>query len=385
MSTRPAAPAGPDHLDALDVVRPVTAAGVIATHTTEALAGANAGSTLALAALHATRHIFFIVSAMVLVHAHYTEDRFSACSFWRRRLRQVVAPYVAWTVVYYLLSGSSLTGLDLTPRPDPASLGAELHQLVGLLLTGTGHLYFIVVLIQFYVVFPLFLGLLKRTHRWHLLIVLASLALQVYLDEGVHHGWLPAVFLGTSGNRQIALYQFYLVAGGVAGARARQLERWAWRWRWVVGPLALAACVAIECRALVQLHQGVAIPVVGDPFAPIFIVFNVSAFSLLALAGMCWARSERGWLRNLFRSASANSYGVYLVHPLFLDLFTVAFLAPMVDAGDSRSLVVLLGVASVYAAAVSSSALLARLPLLSRLVDRGRLGLFGNPAPVGRG
>jgi peptidoglycan/LPS O-acetylase OafA/YrhL len=375
----------PAHIDALDVVRPVTNVGVVATHTTQAFAGVSVGSTLALAGLHATRHIFFVVSALALVYAHYGDREFSARRFWSRRLRLVVLPYVIWSAVYYLVSSSSLHGLDITVRPSPDSLTAQLRQFGTLLVTGTGHLYFIVVLIQFYVLFPAFLWVLRKTRRWHLPLLLASLGLQLWLDLAIHHGDLPAAFRGTSANRQILLYEFYLVAGGMLGAHAREVERLLWRFRWVLAPACVVVCGAVEYRVLHQLHGHVPVNVASDPFAPVFVFLNIAAFCLVYLCGLWWARSDVSWLKRLVRSASDNSFGVYLMHPLVLDTAAYLYIKPMIRAGGSRALAVALGVALVYACALAICSLMARTPLSLVLVGRAWRPLVGGPPPVGRG
>jgi peptidoglycan/LPS O-acetylase OafA/YrhL len=142
------------HVYAVDLVRVLTFACVIAVHTVATVNSADsvpAGGAAML--LHFTREAFFSLTAFVLVHRY--RDRLHIRPFWRRRFLLVGVPYVIWSVIY--------SGLALITTPVPPT--AALIQLARNLLTGTAwyHLYFLVVTMQFYLLFPLFLRLLRAS------------------------------------------------------------------------------------------------------------------------------------------------------------------------------------------------------------------------------
>ena len=147
-------PASRPHADELDVVRPVASLLVIVTHAMQMFAPA--GSVFYGAILlesQASRHIFFFVSALVLMYQAGGRARGWARPFWVRRLATVVVPFIIWTLIYVLLAFTGLRGDTI-----PSMTGTPLHllQTAGIqLITGTGHLYFVIVLVQFYLLFPL--------------------------------------------------------------------------------------------------------------------------------------------------------------------------------------------------------------------------------------
>lgn len=102
--------------------------------------------------LHFTRNAFFFLTGLVVCYAQITRPR-SIWGFWTRRYIQIGVPYLAWTVIYVVFT---------ILRP-----GGEWDQARAYFWTdiriGYYQLYVIVVLFQFYLVFPFLLKLLQST------------------------------------------------------------------------------------------------------------------------------------------------------------------------------------------------------------------------------
>ena len=104
--------------------------------------------------------------------------------FWQRRFTSIIVPFIIWTLLYVLAGFAGLRGDTI---PSVAGTPLQILTRVGVqLVTGAGHLYFVIVLVQFYLLFPLLAGLLNRARRWHLAIVAVSLAAQVALTFALH-------------------------------------------------------------------------------------------------------------------------------------------------------------------------------------------------------
>jgi peptidoglycan/LPS O-acetylase OafA/YrhL len=375
------------HLDELDVVRPAASLLVIVTHTMQVFA--NGGSILYGAVLlesEASRHIFFFVSALVLTYQAYGREHWSARAFWRRRFTSIYVPFALWTLIYVVLGIAGLRGVAI------ASLsGSPLHMLsqVGLLLvTGLGHLYFVIVLMQFYLVFPVLLWVLERTRRYHLhvVLVLVSLAAQVAVTIALHYGHLnPAIWSDSNAIRWITSYGFYLVTGAVIGAHLPEIRHWVEQHRLVLLAGVAAAAAGVQAWYVMTVRAGVSPPGASDAFAPELIVSYVADILLLWLAGAWWAaRRGNGWPSRLVRTLSDNSYGVYLSHAVFLDILITGGLRNL-EPAVPWPVVVLIGVCATWGMASLFTVAMARTPLSRWLTGRARRPVLGGPPPVGRG
>src|SRR5262249_38735743 len=175
--------------------------------------------------------------ALVLTYAYAGRARWSLGRFWARRYWLVGTPYVAWSVVYFLANGM------------PANLWSAVRQLAIDLADGGAryHLYFLLVTMQLYLVFPLLLALVRATRRHHGLLLAASAVLQLAFTAAVHAKIQPGGPLGWWLDHPDSLlpsYQLYVLAGAVLAVRLDDLTDWVRRHRLVVVGLVAAGVVA---------------------------------------------------------------------------------------------------------------------------------------------
>src|ERR1700739_2035873 len=97
--------------------------------------------------------------------------------FYRRRVVAVVIPYLCWTLIYFFY---------LLPTAHYASVGQALYHLGWWAAVGYYQLYFLIVIMQFYLVFPFVLMLLRRTRGHHGLVIAVAAAAQVTIAIGTH-------------------------------------------------------------------------------------------------------------------------------------------------------------------------------------------------------
>ena len=314
----------------------------------------------------------------------YDRPRWSARAFWRRRFTLIIVPFVIWTLLYTLagfagLRGDTIPSVTGTPLQVLSRIGVQL-------ITGSGHLYFVIVLVQFYLLFPLLAGLLNRARRWHLAILGVSLAAQVAVTIALHYLKVNSlIWQDIDSTREVTSYVFYLVAGAVAGAHLPAVRAWVWRHRRVLLAAAVAATVCVEAYYLLAVHSGESAGGASDPFSPEFILSYVAAIVLLWLAGAWWAaRSRDGRLSRLVRTTSDNSFGVYLSHIVFLDIALTYGLGSL-EPAVPWPVIVLIAVTGTWIAASLFTVAVTRTPVSRWVVGRARRPRRGGPAPVGRG
>jgi peptidoglycan/LPS O-acetylase OafA/YrhL len=308
----PPAPPSRARLDHVDAMRPVKQLGVLSTHCLLAFAPGGAAVGAALLLLHASREGFLFVSACMLTYSYRSLTWTGLGMFWRRRLLAVGVPYLCWTLIYFLVGLPSFGG----------SPTAAVARLAFLMLTGYSQLYFLVVLLQFYVLFPAVLRLLRRTSPHHVLLLAGSAAMQVAYVSLVHWNIAPGFLAGAAGTREASSYQFYLLAGSLAAIHYEKVHAWLTRHTGVVVISAVATAALAELWYWLSV-EGVT-PFLGgssDPSQPIVVPFNIAAIALIYVIGIVLVGPRSSIVeRRMTRSASNNSYAIYLSQVLFIDI-----------------------------------------------------------------
>lgn len=350
-------------LDHVDAMRPVKQAGVVSTHSLLAFApGAAITVGGALMLLHVTREAFLFISACMLTYGYQDLSRIGYAYFYRRRAKTVALPYVCWTFIYFWLT---------LPRPlTPWTGFVHFAYLLG---SGYYQLYYLVVIMQFYVVFPALFWVIRKTRDHHVALLVGSLVLQVLVTSLMHWNVLPPQMRGFWATREIISYQFYLVAGMVVALRLDEVHRWACRNGWKIFAATVVAALAAEAW-FVAAHDHVVgwLGSSSDPLQPIVIPFNVGAIACLYLFGVWLVAPERSRrIRVLTRSGSDNAYSVYLAQMVFvLALEDLSYRS--LDHVVPWPIVAAVGVAIVFLSCVLLSGFLARTPLSAALTGRTR-------------
>ncbi|MGH9078213.1 MAG: acyltransferase [Acidimicrobiales bacterium] len=320
--------AAPAHLWQVDVVRLGAFTAVIAVHTLAfTVAPSNRLAAGAMMVLQFGREVFFALSAFVLVYAAGRRgalgrprgpepgDRPEGCdrrAFWSRRFAVVGVPYLAWSAIYY---GYSVLG----PRHAPATLPAFAHDLAW--GGAEYHLYFLLVTMQLYLVFPWLLTFVRAS---------AHCAGRVLVGVGaLNVGWLavvqwvpapagPAGWLWHRAYELLPTYGLCVLAGAYAAAHFASLHRFVGRHG---RALAAAALVAVSGALLAYAVQlpGTRPRSAAAVLQPATLAASAAAVVVLYSLGTRWAEGRRRHQRGVAALSDA-SFGVYLAHPLVLQL-----------------------------------------------------------------
>lgn len=368
------------YLYELDQMRALTILCMVAVHVLDATAILIPRSPLGTQvqygvynALHWTRLIFMFITALALVSSYYGK-LFSFPGFWKKRSLGVLLPYVIWTIIYTAISDSS--------RP---SLRAFLITTLGNVLSGNAsfQLYYILLLLQFYLLLPVFLWLLKRTRQHPWTLVVLSFLLQVIL-WAVDYYTLEAnrpstgfwALVAHYQERFVLTYQFYFVLGGVVALHLTGVRAWLLAHRtWIFVSLGVTL-TALSLGYVFQLnvaHMSLAHAI--EVLQPAMVFYSISViaflywFSYRPVINQAQPMKLKG--QHFWRMLSNASFGIYLVHPLVLGLVLIWVIFPV----DSwLPVVVCVGLTWLLTALGSAawSILFLNLPLLSHLVGRSR-------------
>ncbi len=267
-------------------------------------------------AAHFAVPVFIFVSGWVLA-ARYSGD-YSVREFYRRRARTILLPYLFFTCLYLLVTVEGTIGFAGVPAPE--------NVLEALLLgTAAYNLWFFVLIIQLYLLYPLIVrgyDLFDRSGAV-LYLLLSLLFLQVLWNAGAH---LFGAFVGTEWYTVLIRFFFSHLFYFVLGIHvARHTDRFLS----IVGSLPPAAVLAAAGGGALLLggmwmaailHYG---SLAGSSLALFCIyrllepIYYVPVIAVLVLAA--WQLGSAGGRpAGAARSFGVHSYGIYLIHPLVI-------------------------------------------------------------------
>jgi poly(3-hydroxybutyrate) depolymerase/surface polysaccharide O-acyltransferase-like enzyme len=355
---------------------------VVSVHT---LAFAGGRVTMSIGAVttifHTSRELFLLLTALVLTY-NYGHRPVKAGRFWRRRFWLVLPAYITWSAIYYAADGRSRGAFPSAFLHDLANAGARYH------------LYFLLVSMQIYLLFPVIRWVLKKTEGYHAWLFGVALAYQAWLTVGLHYkvgrqgNGLIAQFLNGAGQGYwIDTYVLYVVAGALAGWHFEQLCAFTRRhlrngWRVaLVAALGVAAGIGVY---LIEIEVFGATPNNASAVFQPVVIFEALAFGWALLgAGLLW--TDRGApLRKFCAAGSASSFGIYLAHPLVLQVLLliagssyfgakgglVGWLHRLPDSSFEVLILLFIAVPIIYACAWMIASAVRRTPLSLLLTGR---------------
>ena len=366
------------HVEEIDAIRPVAQALVIATHVL-IFFGAAAPLMVApdlLILTRVSRESFFFISAFALTYA-YGSRPFAFADFWRRRWSSILVPYLVWSLIYFVYTAAVLVPQFPYYHWSATSLigASALGHLVTLVLTGYYHLYYLVVLLQFFVVFPLLWAWLDRARRWHGSIALLSLVLQGATDLALRAHWLPSFFSGKFESRALVSYPLYLLTGMIVALRYDEVKAWLMRNAAVVAVCAVVFAAAALASGHVPISAwfGRFVAPHGDAFAAVALPYDVAAIAGLVLIGIATSSSSMPqWWRRLIRALALDSYGVYLSQMIWIPMLVRVVSRYHLATRAPWPALLVGALATTYLLGVIFSEVVRRTPLAPFLVGRPR-------------
>ena len=234
------------------------------------------------------------------------EAAFSYQKFYISRAKRVVLPYLlvfALFCVYFTGSGRITFDLPYFLRE---------------LLTGglVGHFYYVAIMVQFYLLIPVWRFAVRKCSPALLLLVslLTMNICRAHLPEIVR---LLTGFELTLNSRLFTTYLFYFVAGIVCGTYYDRFAEFFTQRRREIA-LLTAVTGAIDCVLIWVIRNGLYYPTWADDF---HVLYCTAAILCTLSFAKKFADHQPSFVQYpLIRHVSNASYNVYLIHPLFIFL-----------------------------------------------------------------
>ncbi|WP_158289552.1 acyltransferase [Paenibacillus flagellatus] len=312
----------------LDIVRAVAIVAVLLIHGTAASTVALPIGSRSHTLYYAINHMsyfavqaFILLSGVVLFYSYF--DKWSASrvpGFYRKRLQYIFLPYLLWLFFYYLYDQW------LNPAVKVHVSFVEFVKLIPWAEIGMGyHLYFMVIIMQLYLLFPIVVTLAKLwrplgRYLWLFGIVVqgAFVVYRHYSGAAVPHG-----------DRLFITYFALFCIGGSIGMNYERFFAWLNRNVWWVTAAAVGAGYTFLLLSL-QEKRGMRFE-----FWEYELLFN--GYPVLVAISFMWI--GRHWLAHAPRwaaalsSLGAASFGVYFTHPALLSFYAMRAQVPAGQSG----------------------------------------------------
>lgn len=312
-------------LDHIDAMRPIKQAAVISTHALIFFAPIATSATVVglIMLTRFSRDAFLFVSACMLTYSYKDTQKIELVHYTKRRFLSVGVPYLAWTVIYFFYTSLTNTrgfpyySLHLTT----VFSSAGFHYFVHILLTGYYHLYYLIVILEFYLLFPLLMKFVQRFAKWHTQIMVVTLVWQIAFGILVSPHLFGFKISGVVQTRLIFSYAIYLIGGMIVALHLDPIHQWICdKARWIIAGTIAGALVAEMFSYATRYASFPAYLKTGtNIFSPVILPFNIGAILCVYLLGVYLvAPGRHRRTRAMVQSGSDNSYGVYLSQMLWI-------------------------------------------------------------------
>ncbi|NLI93232.1 MAG: acyltransferase [Peptococcaceae bacterium] len=260
--------------------------------------------------------IFIAVTAMSLCHAYL--ERINVIKFYQNRFLYIFLPYVSWTIIniydtqYYDHQGS-------------------FDHFFGQLLAGTGryHLWYMSLILQIYLLFPLILWIAGKiikkgkVFQAGFLVVFSALYVILLTNNEVMDAIARFVFVNPTINQlrffevSPLLWSIYLVIGIYMFAGNKKFKELLQRFHkqlFVVYLLLLAYMYYAEIGSHLPVHYDIESKYINCTIYVSFMVVSIFVFYHLG----CYISSQMPRLYFLLSKTAGNTYTAYLAHVIVL-------------------------------------------------------------------
>lgn len=314
-------------LAAIEYIRGISMLGVVGIHVGSQYLS-NPAANMHLVALFevVTRFsvpIFFFISAFGMFYNLDLTQPFNYKSFLKRRISTVVIPYVVWSL-FYLVHYAVLWG--------DTSVLSPFYMLFSMFFGTAGYqLYFMVILLWFYLMMPVWVWMVQRLN---MLWLAGLLAFQIVFDywscfvlnsAGVENFLLRSL-IDYRLNYWVLHYIFIFVLGGYLAVHISWFKELMKHYR-----SSLTAFFWLSLAGLLGYYYWLIFsrgytPLEGintaQQLCPAGIIYTLGASLFFFAVFTEWRMPE--WLKPVFAALGRHSYFVYLAHPVAITYLGIA-------------------------------------------------------------
>lgn len=268
--------------------------------------------------------VFFFLSGVVLFYSYskrpFTKE--TIVSFYKKRLKFIIVPYIVISILYFAAKVIIYGGYG--------SIIEMFSVFFNQLLIGKAytHLYFLFVLIQFYLIFPIILWVFKKLNVRVLPILISSLVLQ-FIWFYVNKNYIQ---VEARGSIFLTYIPFFLV-GAAVGMNYLKLDSWGKANKGKFTILTVGS-FAISLSLLVCVDIMAKLGTIANYLPPstyrsyifdgLWVLLGLTGSAMLLWLGKIVIRLNNARVISFLNQLANLSFGIYLIHPFFLIFFRAA-------------------------------------------------------------
>ncbi|MEG0371970.1 MAG: acyltransferase [Clostridium sp.] len=285
------------------------------------------GATASALLLNIIRFAVPVFVFMTGFSLYYSERGISYIVFIKKKFMQIILPYMLWTLIYDILM-FFIMGMKTK------TIVAIVLEYINYVFTGTGfyHLWYMILIIQFFVFYPVFKALINKNYKFitNTIVLIIFLIVHMFLlywynfYAGAHYDLSTGIIkkiLGYS-DRLFIMWMFYFVLGSYFAIYFERMKNILWKIRYIssIGFLiSLTYVMNFMIKTATTNDQGGYIinHFLGSPLNTI--MFPLLFFSIIVLYPISlYILNTKAKLGSLLIEIGKYSFGAYLIHALIL-------------------------------------------------------------------
>jgi peptidoglycan/LPS O-acetylase OafA/YrhL len=170
------------------------------------------------------------------------------------------------------------------------------------------------------VLFPLFLWVVEKTKRHHVLLLAVTGAYQLVFTWFLRYSPHSLGSISHNPKSFFFTYLFFIFLGIVCASHATEFLAWVRAHRQAIAVITGASLVAMVVYFIVEIDQGISYYKAGTPLQPVLMVWSVVVGLAFLAFGTWWADRRRADSRmaRAVTIVSDRSFGIFLAHPMIL-------------------------------------------------------------------
>lgn len=267
--------------------------------------------------------IFMMISGLVLFYNYRSIDEFNAKAFYKKKALYILIPYIIWSAIYF--GYRSYYGSIPFSFSQLALLSKEI--LIG---SSYSHLYFIVLIFQFYLILPLLIKYLSKPMKENpiKLFVILFILQGIILVYGRYFKNYNATGLVGIFNKyywkSIFGWFFYFLTGGILGLHYDRIVEFIEKH---IKTISLTY-ILTTCLYLGQVYHNIWINE-GRQYYDNFgsIRPETLIYAIVSMPILIWISRRMVGKFKILKTFGTYSLGIYFVHPIILEEIKIKLFA----------------------------------------------------------